>query len=867
MLNKLSPFSRNVWLTMALFVVLALAFAVYAWSEKQIDRANDLRHQSFLLADELRQSSDDLTKMARTYVVTGDPAYKKHYQDILDIRNGRKPRPDGYQHIYWDLVLADGQPPRPDSGQAIALLELMRQAGFTAQEFSKLAEAKANSDDLTATEFEAMKLVEAAGPQADASHARARMMMFDDKYHQAKAAIMKPINEFYKLMDKRTGDAVLASETNATILRDIFIAFGLSLMLILVRTHKALRTIMGGPVDEVYAHITRIGSGDFTSAILVADGTENSVLGRLAETQINLNKIDSKRKQAEEAQQEALDHLQKIASRVPGVVYQFLLRPDGSSCFPFASEAIREIYRVSPEDVREDASKVFAILHPEDYDGIGASIRESARDLTPWRYEYRVKFDDGTVRWLFGNALPQREKDGAVLWDGFITDITDHKQAEEEIKHLAFYDALTQLPNRRLMQDRLQQAMATSARSGKYGALLFIDLDHFKTLNDTLGHDIGDLLLQQVAQRLVTCVREGDTVARLGGDEFVVMLEDLSENPQEAAAQTEAIGEKIIFALNQTYQLGSHESRSTPSIGATLFSAHQETVDELLKRADIAMYQAKAAGRNTLRFYDPEMQAIVTARVIMDADLRRALAESQFDLYYQAQVNHAGRILGAEVLIRWRHPKRGLILPLEFIPLAEENGLILPIGQWVLESTCAQLKAWENNLRTQHLQLAVNVSARQFRQPDFVAQVRQALQSCAINPARLKLELTESLVLDNIDDTIARMQSLKEIGVRFSMDDFGTGYSSLSYLTQLPLHQLKIDQSFVRNIGVKTTDAVIVQTIIGMAHNLGIEVIAEGVETEAQRAFLEQLSCLFCQGYLFGRPMPLGEFEQLLGND
>ncbi len=447
---------------------------------------------------------------------------------------------------------------------------------------------------------------------------------------------------------------------------------------------------------------------------------------------------------------------------------------------------------------------------------------------------------------------------------GTLTDITMSRAAADEIERLAFYDPLTGLPNRRLLQDRLIPALASSERNNLNGALLFIDLDNFKILNDTLGHDIGDLLLQKVAERLMTCVRQEDTVARLGGDEFVVILEDLSAQSTDAIKQTEMVGHKILATLNLPYQLTPHDYHITASIGATLFHGHKQATDELLKYADIAMYQAKATGRNALRFFDPQMQINITDRVSLETDLYLALAQNQFILYYQPQVKHNHQVFGAEVLIRWQHPQRGVVSPASFIPLAEETGLILPIGQWVLETACAQLKVWEGSVHTQHLQLAVNVSARQFHQAGFVGQIRQVLRYSGINPGRLKLELTESLVLDDIGNTIGKMQVLREIGVRFSMDDFGTGYSSLSYLTQLPLDQLKIDQSFVRNIGIKPTDAVIVQTIIGMADNLGIEVIAEGVETEEQRAFLELHGCLAIQGYLFGRPLPLDEFECLL---
>jgi EAL domain-containing protein (putative c-di-GMP-specific phosphodiesterase class I) len=359
-------------------------------------------------------------------------------------------------------------------------------------------------------------------------------------------------------------------------------------------------------------------------------------------------------------------------------------------------------------------------------------------------------------------------------------------------------------------------------------------------------------------------VREGDTVARLGGDEFVVMLENLSEQPIEAAAQTEAIGEKILATLSQPYHLETHEYHGTASIGAILFNDHQSLIEELMKQADIAMYQAKKAGRNALRFFDPQMQASITARVSLEGELHKALEKQQFRLYYQIQVNSTHRSLGAEALIRWLHPERGIVPPLEFIPLAEETGLILPIGLWVLDTACAQIKAWQQAPQTRDLVLAVNVSAKQFRQPDFVAQVQAAVQRHAINPMLLKLELTESMLLENIEDTIATMNELNEIGIQFSLDDFGTGYSSLQYLKRLPLDQLKIDQSFVRDIATDSSDIAIVRTIVAIARSLDMAVIAEGVETENQRQLLLKNGCSNYQGFLFGKPLPIGQFEALL---
>jgi diguanylate cyclase (GGDEF)-like protein/PAS domain S-box-containing protein len=443
-------------------------------------------------------------------------------------------------------------------------------------------------------------------------------------------------------------------------------------------------------------------------------------------------------------------------------------------------------------------------------------------------------------------------------------DISERKQAEAQIKQLAYYDALTGLPNRRLLMERLQHALDTGARRDARGAVLFIDLDHFKTLNDTLGHDVGDQLLQEVARRIQTHVRVGDTVARLGGDEFVVLIEDLSDSARPPVAVVEGVGQKIMAALNQPYRLAGVEHHSTPSIGATLFNYGEGSVDEPLKQADLAMYQAKAAGRNTMRFFDPAMQTEVAIRAEMEKDLRTALQEQQFLIYIQPQVNRQGDVFGAEVLLRWPHPQRGMVSPGEFIPVAEDSGLIVPLGQWVLEAACLQLLSWAGRPSMSHLTLAVNVSVQQFRHPDFVAQVQAVIDRTGVDPSRLKLEITESLLMLNVEDIIGKMTALKAGGVSFSLDDFGTGYSSLSYLRRLPLDQLKIDQSFVRNVFTDPNDAAIVRAIITLAQSLSLMVVAEGVETEVQQTFLNTHGCNAYQGYLFGRPMPPSEFDRYM---
>jgi diguanylate cyclase (GGDEF)-like protein len=415
-----------------------------------------------------------------------------------------------------------------------------------------------------------------------------------------------------------------------------------------------------------------------------------------------------------------------------------------------------------------------------------------------------------------------------------------------------------------LLQDRLGQALAASERSKHRCALLLIDLDHFKNINDTLGHVAGDSLLEQVAHRLTSSLREGDSVARIGGDEFVVLLSDMDEESMDAAAQAELIGEKIVAQLNLPFQLGEHEIYNTASIGIALNNDNLLDFEALFKQADIAMYQAKKAGRNTLRFFDPKMQEFIDSRAALESDLRIAIDKKQFELYYQIQTNSSKQPTGAEALIRWIHPENGMVPPNQFIPLAEETGLILPIGEWVLRTACIQLKAWENNILTRRLILSVNVSAKQFQQVDFVKQVQNIVQEYSINPDLFKLELTESMLVENIQEVIAKMKSLKEIGIRISLDDFGTGYSSLQYLKNLPLDQLKIDQSFVHDINSDNGNNAIVSTIINMAHGLNLNVIAEGVETEEQRLFLERAGCIHYQGYLFSKPVPILQFENLL---
>ncbi len=613
------------------------------------------------------------------------------------------------------------------------------------------------------------------------------------------------------------------------------------------------RELLDKPGSQIYESLVRYANGDMRDVMFHKatftrpDGTAAGLVGVMLDI--------TERKRLEDNLRQAATVFESSAE---GVI---ITTPDGSIIA--VNRAFSEITGYEESEVLGRNPRLLQSGRQEKafYQEMWASLVNTGR----WRGEIWDRRKSGELypEWLSIAAV--HDKQGRLTnYVATFSDITQHKQTEERIHLLAFSDPLTSLPNRRLLLDRLQHALATSSRNKRHGALFFIDLDDFKDLNDTLGHDKGDLLLQQVAQRLVGCVREGDTVARLGGDEFVVMLEDLDEKLLEAIGRADAVGEKILATLNQPYLLGETTHHSTSSIGVTLFGDQQDSMEELLKQADLAMYQAKKSGRNALRFFDPDMQTVVAARVAMEADLRQGIAKNQFILHYQPQVDHTGRTTGAEALARWQHPQRGMVSPAEFIPLAEDTGLILPLGLWVLEAACEQLNAFAKQPETAHLTLAVNVSAQQFRQPDFVGQVVAALNCNSADPGKLKIELTESLLLDDIEEIIAKMTALKKIGVQFSLDDFGTGYSSLSYLKRLPLDQLKIDQSFVRDVLFDPNDAAIARTIVALAHTLGLAVIAEGVETEEQLLFLADIGCHAYQGYLFSRPLLPDAFEKFV---
>lgn len=1028
-----SRFTQYLWLTSATLVVFSLLFVAYVRAEKQIDRANDARHQAILLAGEVRQSSDDLTRMARAHVVTADPIYKQHYQEILDIRDGRKPRPADYGSGYWDLVLANQQRRLP-LGPAIPLLQSIKEAGFTEPEFALLAQAMANSEALTRTELSAMALVESPDQPNQAHRALAIGMVYGKAYDQAKAGIMLPIGQFSEMVNRRTLEAVQTSKQNATRLRVAFILAGALLLLLLWTALVNLRAILGGSVKKLHLHIMRLGRGEFASPVPVVDGAENSVLGWLSETQIGLARIDAQRKDAQAKNQRltqlyaalsqcnqaivrctsqaelfaqtcrvmvefggmnmawigALDEQRRLIRPVAsfgrgteylhdlqisvvaaeptgrgpvGTAYRenvpvwcqdFLHDPStvpwhergarfgwaSAAALPLhqdgvvglvlavyarvrdafdadvrkllvemsmdidyavtgfrhqaqreqAQQALREseqrlrtIIETEPECVKVlDSSGQLLEMNPAGLAMLEADSLEEAqqRKLTTFIMPaYRASFEalhrralqnqsgmlefeieglKGTRRWLETHIAPMRDGSGAITMVlGITRDITARKQAQERVHHLAHYDALTGLPNRIQLDDHARQVIALAQQSHGSVALMFLDLDHFKDINDSLGHSVGDALLVDLARRVRPLLREQDTASRLGGDEFIFLLPGMDAGAAAGLAQT------LLDSIADPFRIEPYDLNVTGSIGIAVFPGDGSDMETLFKSADAAMYRAKQEGRSRFCFFTEEMQVRSIRNLQLVNALRKATRLDQLRVHYQPQVSLQGRrIVGVEALLRWTHPELGAIAPAEFIPAAEDSGMILPIGEWVLRQAVRQLKQWMD-AGLAPMVMAVNLSVVQFRHPDLPRLVTRILDEEGLPPEYLDLELTESVAMRDPQGAIAVMNDLHERGVRMSIDDFGTGFSSLSYLKKFKVYKLKIDQSFVRDIGTDPEDRAIVTAIISMARNLGLQTLAEGVETGDQLAFLREQGCDQMQGFHFSKPLPPDEFEIL----
>ncbi|NEX17149.1 MAG: GGDEF domain-containing protein [Halochromatium sp.] len=558
--------------------------------------------------------------------------------------------------------------------------------------------------------------------------------------------------------------------------------------------------------------------------------------------------------------------LQKLSQHIPGFIYQFELRPDGTSRLPFASQGIIGLYGIWPEQVREDASLIFASIHPADVDRFSNAIFASASDLHVWTDQYRVQHPSRGEIWLECHATPERLTDGGTLWYGYVWEITDRKRSEDQIRQLALYDPLTGLANRRLLRDRMEHALLFAQRTDILGAVLMLDLDNFKALNDTEGHDVGDALLVEVGRRMTKQVRASDTIARLGGDEFVIVLEGLAGSRAEAQQQALRIANTIQQAINQPYALmdEAHSYQTSVSIGVCFFDDTSTSVDHLLRQADIGMFEAKEAGRNRICLFSEKRQSEIHTRTSLLQELRSALQQDQFSLHYQPQFQANGELKGAEALLRWHNPSRGMVSPAEFIPLAEETGLILSIGEWVLDTACRDLRQIQESQLHDDFSISVNISPRQFADADFLSKVKRTLSQAAVSSRRLRLELTEGILFQDVNHAIEVLEDLRAIGIGIELDDFGTGYSSLSYLKRLPLDALKLDGSLVRDVTGDTRDLAILRAAIAMAKTLSLTVIAEGVETQEQRAFLAREGCDLLQGFLLARPMPFIELYALL---
>lgn len=1020
-----------------MIVVFCAMFFVYVYAEKKIDHANELRIQSHELADELRQSSDDLTRMVRTYIATGNPIYKQHYQEILQIREGMHPRPLVYDDIYWDLVLDNDRRPRL-FGDSIALLAKMKQVGFTDAEFAKLAEAKSESDMLTKTEYAAMQLIESSIPVTEANRSTAMQMLHDATYHQAKATIMQPISEFNQMMQARTLATVRYQEHLALLLRFAFIFSGLLLIYTLWRAYRDLHQTLGASAELLHSHIERIGSGDFLSPIPVDAGMENSVMAWLSQTQINLLQIDASRKTAElsnyrltqlyaalsqcnqaivrsanEAElfpkichdaitfgglkmawigllDEDTQLLKPVASYGEGLEYLDLIRisveahlpagqgPSGTAfredspfwCLDFLNDPATEKWRALGLRFKWGASAALPLhrggkvigtlnLYADDasyFDTAGRNLLlEMATDIdfaldnfslerereqfkqellaseerarlvldnsldaiinidhigmvTEWSHAavqiFGYQRDEAIGQDLAQLIIPEidREahhqgmrrvltthhtkmigkrvevnalrKDGSefpvemtiaqirrgetIFFSAFIRDITQRRQSERQIQHLAHFDVLTNLPNRIMLQDHFNYALSLAKRNNGNLAVIFLDLDHFKDINDNLGHSVGDMLLVELTRRLKLLLREEDTLSRLGGDEFILVLPDADANGVTNVAQ------KLLTTMAEPYRIAPYEFTVTGSIGIALYPNDGNDLGTLSQKADTAMYRAKQAGRNDYRFFTAEMQASSARNLQLVTALRYAKDKNQLTLHYQPQFSiHDNRVIGAEALLRWQHPELGYISPAEFIPVAEDSGMILAIGEWVLRQAVGQAKAWMQ-AGNEPLIMAVNLSAVQFRHPDLPALVTRILNEVGLAPEYLELELTESVATNDPEGAIRVMNNLHDLGIRMSIDDFGTGYSSLSYLKKFKVYKLKIDQSFVRDISTDAEDKAIVSAIISMARSLGHKTIAEGVETKEQLAFLREQGCDEVQGYYYSKPVPAEQFDQFL---
>lgn len=721
----------------------------------------------------------------------------------------------------------------------------MRTAGYTSQEFAKLSEAKNHSDELTKIEFEAMRILESTTPITDENRQLASMMLHDVKYHQAKYGIMKPISEAHKMIDQRTLDTILTAKKTADFVRTVFILFGFILVWTLWRVRRTLYLIIGGSLQQLHSHIARIGSGDLSSEIQIDKGLENSILGWLSETKNKLSSIDTERKKNESQLSMVTQAMEQSPNSIIITDFKANIEYVNAAFISATGYTSDEVLGKNPRLLQSGNTPKHAY----------ASMWEALMRQEKWQGEFINKRKNGIDYTYSINIAPVLDKKGKTThYIAIEEDISEQKRTQEKIHYLANFDPLTALPNRMQMENHLQYTLNLAKRNEGKFALFFLDLDHFKSINDTLGHSIGDQLLMELAKRLSTIIREEDTVSRMGGDEFILLLPETEAN---GAAQ---VAQKLLTSIANPFQLTDHELTVTASIGIALYPSDGTDIENLSKNADIAMYRAKQEGRNAYCFFTHEMQKNSQRNLELSNALHTALERNEFYLVYQPQMCAAnGKVIGAEALIRWEHPQFGSVSPAEFIPIAEDNGTILSIGEWVLRTAVSQAAAW--NQSGIDLIMAVNLSAVQFRHSSLPSLIINILDEAQLAPKYLEIELTEGVAMYNPQSAIKIMNTLNEIGIRMSIDDFGTGYSSLSYLKKFKVYKLKIDQSFVRDITTDSEDRAIVNAIIQLAHSLGPTTIAEGVETLDQLNYLQQQKCDEIQGYHYSKPLLANMFE------
>ncbi|WP_229257607.1 putative bifunctional diguanylate cyclase/phosphodiesterase [Duganella callida] len=894
-----------MWACFGILLLVASAFMFYVWTEKRIDRANELRYDSHNLVEELRQSSDDLTRMARTYAVTGDTQFRRSFQEIIDIREGRTPRPQNYQNVYWDLVTDNNRRPR-GATTSVPLMQLVREAGFTPEEVALLSAAKNESDKLAGTESAAMRLRDSG---ETAAIQRAIAMLHDDAYHRAKADIMRPIGEVNDSVDRRTRRLVTETALDANLARAAFMLSAIVLVLLVWRAKRRLDKVLGCSVDQLHAAMEKLGRGDFSEPLQVREGGDNSVWGWLAQTRQSLASLDQERLAALERIQRvsrlyaALSQCNQaiVRSRSEAELFDRICRDvvrHGGMAMAWIGMIDRDHGRITPVasygagiEYLDQLEVSLDAAVPEGRGPIGLSYRSGQ---PYWCQDYQHAPETAywhahgeRYGWAASAAVPLR-RDGEIV--GFfapyshMVDAFDHEvrelllemtldiefalknfdreavrqQADQRVQYLAHYDVLTGLPNRSQLHERARQ-MLEQARSARTSlALMMLDLDHFKDINDSLGHTVGDALLSELALRLTSCLREDDLVARLGGDEFIFVLRHVG------SSEASDVARKLLDLTGESYTVGLHELKVSASIGIAMYPDDGLDVETLLQRADAAMYQVKRAGRHDFRFFTAAMQQRAARHLQVVNGLRHALEREQLRVVYQPQVSlKTGRICGAEALLRWDAPELGAVSPAEFIPAAEESGLIISIGDWVLRQAVRQARRWLD-AGLPPLVMAVNLSAVQFRIADLPSQVAQILYEEGLPPEYLELELTEGVALQDPQGAIATMTQLHDRGIRMSIDDFGTGFSSLSHLKKFKVYKLKIDQSFVRDISTDVEDKAIVCAIINMARSLGLTTIAEGVETLEQKEFLREQLCDEMQGYHIAKPLAPEEFERML---